>query len=85
MILTSVDLPAPFSPTSACTPPGVTSKVTSLSAREGPKDLLSPTTRNAGSRTSTAQAGPCDVRSAGFDSLALAAISRPKRPPPGDK
>src|SRR5215208_2520978 len=35
-----VDLPAPFSPTSAWISPGMTSKLTSSSARVGPKCLL---------------------------------------------
>ena len=48
MILTSVDLPAPFSPTSACTRPAPMSKETSDSARDGPKDLLIPAMRSKG-------------------------------------
>src|SRR4051794_38851102 len=36
----SVDLPAPFSPRSPCTVPRVTAMVTPLSARTGPKLLL---------------------------------------------
>src|SRR3569623_269780 len=39
MILISVDLPAPFSPTSACTSPGAQLKLTSLSARTPGNDF----------------------------------------------
>ena len=42
MILIRVDLPAPFSPSSACTSPGWTSKSTSLSTRTPAKDLETP-------------------------------------------
>src|SRR5215207_5890115 len=42
IVFTSVDLPAPLSPTSATTSPGRTSKSTSLSAWTGPKLLLTP-------------------------------------------
>src|SRR5215210_4372262 len=42
IVLTSVDFPAPLSPTSATTSPGWTSKSTSLSACTGPKLLLTP-------------------------------------------
>src|SRR6186713_2797287 len=49
MIFTSVDLPAPFSPTSAWTLPRPISKETSDNAFEGPKDLLIPSMRSAGS------------------------------------
>ena len=38
-ILSSVDLPAPFSPTSACASPSATSKLTPRSALTAPKDL----------------------------------------------
>ena len=38
-ILSSVDLPAPFSPTSACASPAATSKLTPPSARTAPNDL----------------------------------------------
>ena len=40
MILMSVDLPAPFSPTSAWTSPGRTSKDTPCRARTAPNDLV---------------------------------------------
>src|SRR6266404_8160691 len=43
MILTSVDLPAPFSPTRAWMVPGATSKATSRTASMPPKLLLMPT------------------------------------------
>src|SRR5215212_2098110 len=42
IVLTSVDLPAPLSPTRATTSPGRTSKSTLLSAWTGPKLLLTP-------------------------------------------
>ena len=42
MVFTSVDFPAPLSPTRATTSPGRTSKSTSLSAWTGPKLLLTP-------------------------------------------
>src|SRR5258705_9719289 len=44
MILTRVLLPAPFSPTSACTSAGRTSKSTPRSARTAPNDLVTPRT-----------------------------------------
>src|SRR5437016_3408644 len=40
MILMRVDLPAPFSPTKACTSPARSSKETPLSACTAPKDLV---------------------------------------------
>src|SRR5881392_407946 len=42
MVLTSVDLPAPLSPTSPTTSPALTSKSMSLSACTGPNRLLTP-------------------------------------------
>ena len=48
MILISVDLPAPFSPTSACTSPARTSNETSDSACTPGKDLLMPRTSRSG-------------------------------------
>ena len=42
MILISVDLPAPLSPTSATTSPGATSRLTSVSACTAPNLLLMP-------------------------------------------
>src|SRR5436190_6909312 len=42
MVLTSVDLPAPLSPTSPTTSPAFTSKSMSLSACTGPNRLLTP-------------------------------------------
>src|SRR6187455_3220160 len=41
-IFINVDLPAPFSPTSACTSPGRTSNVTPLNARTAPNDFSMP-------------------------------------------
>src|SRR5574340_131564 len=46
MILESVLLPAPFSPTSACTSPGSTEKLTPSSACVPSKCLLMPSARN---------------------------------------
>src|SRR5262245_40422940 len=40
MTLMSVDLPAPFSPSNACTSPACKSKDTPLSARTAPKDFV---------------------------------------------
>ena len=48
MILMSVDLPAPFSPISACTSPGRSSNETSLSACTPANDLLIPPLRAKG-------------------------------------
>src|SRR5829696_8337300 len=48
IVFTSVDLPAPLSPTSATTSPGWTSKSTSLSAWTGPKLLLTPLRASTG-------------------------------------
>src|SRR3954452_5639867 len=48
IVLTSVDLPAPLSPTSATTSPDWTSKSTSLSACTGPKLLLTPLRESTG-------------------------------------
>src|SRR5674476_1011697 len=45
-ILTSVDLPAPLSPTSATTSPATTSRSTSVRALTDPKDLEMPLIRN---------------------------------------
>ena len=45
--LTSVDLPAPLSPTSATTSPAWTSKSTSVSASTGPKLLLTPSSASS--------------------------------------
>ena len=42
MILTSVDFPAPLSPTRATTSPGATSNDTSVRACTAPKRLLTP-------------------------------------------
>src|SRR2546428_2373618 len=49
MILTRVLLPAPFSPTSACTSPAWTSKSTPRSARTAPNDLVTPRSSRIGS------------------------------------
>src|SRR5215471_11546399 len=46
MILIRVDLPAPFSPTRACTSPARRSNDTPLSARTPPKLLLIPVSRS---------------------------------------
>jgi hypothetical protein len=46
-IFISVDLPAPFLPTSACTSPQATSKSTSSSARVPKKLLVTPRARSA--------------------------------------
>src|SRR6218665_1420826 len=51
MIFISVDLPAPFSPSSACTEPGRRRNCTLSSATTPGKDLLTP-------RTCSRQAGP---------------------------
>src|SRR6185436_13061118 len=48
MILTSVDLPEPFSPTRPCTSPARRSKSTSCSARTPGNDLWMPSARSAG-------------------------------------
>jgi hypothetical protein len=48
MHLTSVDLPAPLSPTSAITSPGLTSKSTSVNACTEPKDLVMPRSSRSG-------------------------------------
>src|SRR5579872_519590 len=47
-ILMSVDFPAPFSPSSACTSPGNTSRLTPRKARTPPKLLATPVTRTNG-------------------------------------
>ena len=39
-IFTSVDLPAPFSPSNACISPGMSARLPSMSARTRPNDLL---------------------------------------------
>src|SRR5205085_8428333 len=49
MILMSVDLPAPFSPTSACTSPRSTSTPTPSSATTPEKTLRIPSIRRSGS------------------------------------
>src|SRR5436190_12266360 len=46
MILINVDLPAPFSPTSACTSPARNSNDTPFSACTPPNDLLRPLARS---------------------------------------
>src|SRR5262245_754484 len=51
-ILTSVDLPAPFSPTSAVTCPAATSRRPSASAWIAPKDLRRPSTDSSMKRCS---------------------------------
>src|SRR5919108_285925 len=48
IVFTSVDFPAPLSPTSATTSPAWTSKSTSLSAWTGPKLLLTPSSARTG-------------------------------------
>src|ERR671924_408921 len=48
IVFTSVDFPAPLSPTSATTSPAWTSKSTSLSAWTGPKLLLTPSRDRTG-------------------------------------
>src|SRR5690242_13283783 len=67
---TSVDLPAPLSPTSAVTSPGYTAKSTSWSTCTAPKLLLMPSTRRIGSVTPT--------------SAPLAVGARQRGPPPDD-
>src|SRR4029450_7184074 len=54
MILMRVDLPAPFSPTSACTSPERTSKSTPRSAWTPPSPLRMPVRRNSPSGSVTA-------------------------------
>ena len=51
MHLTSVDLPAPFSPSSAWNEPASTLIETSSSATSGPKILVMPTVSSDGART----------------------------------
>src|SRR6186997_2126087 len=76
MTLMSVDLPAPFSPTSACTWPGCRSMDTSSRARTPPKRLLMPSTSRTGVPTS--EAGAVDVVNC---NLALAIQAWLRRPP----
>ena len=72
-ILTSVDLPAPFSPSSACTSPGRTASDTSSRATVAPKCFLSPTTSNADAplplsstaARQTCRRRPCGTRARG--------------------
>src|SRR6478736_5366919 len=54
----SVDLPAPFSPSSAWTSPGRTSKSTWSLARTPGKDLTTPTASRAAGMAGVVMAGP---------------------------
>src|ERR671933_218878 len=56
-VLTSVDLPAPLSPTSAVTSPGQTRKSTLCSTCTAPKLLLIPSISRIGSLATLASAG----------------------------
>src|SRR3954447_464836 len=58
MILPSVDLPAPFSPTSACTSPGRKPTLTSSSARVAPNRLPSPSVSTTGEGTGAPACAP---------------------------
>src|ERR1700730_6250958 len=57
MHLTRVDLPAPFSPSSAWNAPASTLIDTSSSATSGPKRLVIPMVSSAGARTAAATGG----------------------------
>src|SRR6476619_7098473 len=62
-IFISVDLPAPFSPTSACTSPRSTEKFTPSSATEAPKRFVIPSMRSSGTRAAGAVIQPSSLRS----------------------
>src|SRR5579884_252478 len=58
-IFISVDLPAPFSPTSACTSPASTSNVTPSSARTPGNDLTMSRIRSSGAAPGVLLSGVC--------------------------
>ena len=65
MHLTSVDLPAPFSPSSAWTVPASTLMDTSSSATSDPKILVIPTVSSEGARIGGAAV--CGIRNGGSE------------------
>ena len=67
IVLISVDLPAPLSPTSAVTCPAGISRLMSVSACTGPKFFPMPRSRSSGSASFTVTSLPDDpVRGAGW-------------------
>ncbi|CAM2339414.1 hypothetical protein BVIET440_180125 [Burkholderia vietnamiensis] len=70
MIFISVDLPAPFSPISACTVPRRTRNCTPSSATTPGKDL--PTPRTSSRQSDAAAAGPADAGADAAGALSLA-------------
>src|SRR5690242_9373968 len=64
-ILTSVDLPAPFSPTSAVVSPARSVRPTSCKARTPGKDLLTPDSDSTGAAGSMVRMGEFWVTAAG--------------------
>src|SRR5262245_39174691 len=76
MILISVDLPAPLSPTSATTSPAYTSKSTWSSACTAPKRLETPLVSSSGVRPATLVIRVTPLCGDGV-------VRRPSRPPHG--
>src|SRR5215471_4116216 len=81
----SVDLPAPFSPTQACVSPAATSNDTSSSARTAPKDFETP--RNSSPGTSALPLLPAsleefDAAARGWMALARVVIEGDAEPRP---
>src|SRR6201996_4195433 len=62
IVLISVDLPAPLSPTSAVTCPAGTSRLMSVSACTGPKFFPMPRSRSSGSASFTMRLPACRTR-----------------------
>src|SRR5690348_6694695 len=84
-ILTSVDLPAPFSPSSACTWPARSSTVPSTSAATAPNDFVACRSATTGPAPSGPAAPLTDAPPGGPDRPATGPDPPPDRPgPPPD-
>src|SRR5476651_2194887 len=80
MIRISVDLPAPFSPTSACTSPERRSKETPVSAWTPANDFVMPSASSSSGRTASGVRGPAEWRAPGsFPGNALEVAALPER------
>src|ERR687888_1228799 len=72
---TSVDLPAPFSPTRACASPACSSMEASSSARTEPNDLLAPSSTSTGPAAGLAGGGGPSARACATASLQVWGVS----------
>ncbi len=72
-IFTTVDLPAPFSPTSACASPARSSIDPSITARTAPNDLLTRSSERTTGPSGSAEAGESGLGASGESGAAEAA------------